>query len=174
MDSDGGPESGYRVTGIDLAALPKNPTGMCTIGTTVFLSTLHTDREILSYVHRMKPDIVAVDAPLMEKVRVREADRLLKKYGAMPPTMPSMKLLAERANHIVSQLDVQVIEVFPTASAKILGIYERNWRSMAEKIGVPARTKHELDAYLAAYTAHLFLLGRAELVGGDVVIPKVF
>ncbi|KAA0002125.1 MAG: DUF429 domain-containing protein [Thermoplasmata archaeon] len=174
MDFDGRPEPPHRVMGIDLAALPKNPTGLCTIGKTISLSTVYGDQEILSYVHRMAPDMVAVDAPLMEEIRVREADRLLKKYGAMPPTMPSMALLTERARRIVTRLKAPVIEVFPTASAKILGIYEKNWRSMAEKIGIPAQNKHELDAYLAAYTAYLFTIGKAEKVGGAVVIPKVF
>jgi len=160
--------------GIDLAALPKNPTGVCTIGETISLSTVYGDREIFSYVHRMAPDMVAVDAPLMKTIRVREADRLLKKYGAMPPTMSSMALLTKRAQRIVAQLKIPVIEVFPTASAKILGIYEKNWRSTADKIGVPAKNKHELDAYLAAYTAYLFTIGKTEKIGGAVVIPKVF
>ncbi len=170
------PKINYRVMGIDLAALPKNPTGVCIIGDDIFLFTFHNDEEILTAINEAKPKIVAIDAPLMKKIRIREADIVLKKYGAMPPTMPSMKLLVKRAGKIVEEIDAEVIEVFPTATAKILGIYEKDWRKMAEKIGVKARNKHELDAYLAAYTAYLYIEGKTERVGEKekVIVPKVF
>ncbi len=170
------PKIDYRVMGIDLAALPKNPTGVCIMGDNIFLFTLYKDEEILTAINEAKPRIVAIDAPLMKKIMVREADIALKKYGAMPPTMPSMKMLVKRASKIVKEIDAEVIEVFPTATAKILGIYEKDWCKMAEKIGIKARNKHEIDAYLAAYTAYLYIQGKTEEVGGEekVVVPKVF
>ena len=141
--------------------------------------TVYDDREIVKFVNESKPRIVAIDAPLMKevkKVKIRNADRVLKKYGAMAPTMPSMTMLAKRANNLVKKLNARVIEVFPTASAKILGIHDRNYKKMAEKVGINIVNKHELDAYLAAYTAHLYLLGKAEKVGKNdkIIIPKVF
>ena len=164
-----------RIVGIDLAALPKNPTGICIVrAKNTELFTLHEDDEILAVIRTEKPQIVAIDAPLMDEVRVREADRQLKKYGAMPPTMPSMRKLVERARQLVEKINCSVIEVFPTATAKILGVYSKNWREMAEKLRIKARNKHELDAYLAAYTAYLYLHGRAREVGEKekIVIPK--
>lgn len=169
------PESDIRIIGIDLAALPKNPTGICIVkGKNTELFTVHEDDEILAVIRKEKPQIVAIDAPLMNEVRVREADRQLKKYGAMPPTMPSMRQLVERAKQLVKKINYPVIEVFPTATAKILGVYSKNWREMAEKLDIEAKSKHELDAYLAAYTAYLYLHGKAKEVGEKekIVIPE--
>jgi predicted nuclease with RNAse H fold len=170
------PKIGYTVAGIDLAALPRNPTGICIMGDDIFLLTLYKDEEILAAINEVKPKIVAIDAPLMKKIRIREADKILKKYGAMPPTMLSMRMLVKRASEIVEEIEAEVIEVFPTATAKILGIYEKDWHRMAEKIDIKAKNKHELDAYLAAYTAYLHIEGKTEEVGKKekVIVPKVF
>lgn len=162
--------------GIDLAALPENPTGICIFGEELRLFTLYRDEDIIARVNNENPDIVAIDAPLMSKIMMRKADKILKKYGAMPPTMHSMKKLTKRAMKIVEKMNANIIEVFPTATAKIIGIYDRDYKKMAEKLGIKVRNKHEVDAYLAAYTAHLYLQGKAEEVGGKrkVIIPKVF
>ncbi|MBC7128444.1 MAG: DUF429 domain-containing protein [Thermoplasmatales archaeon] len=163
-----------KIVGLDLAALPKNESGVCILKEKPEFFIFYEDEEILSFFKNFEPDIVAIDAPLMEEIRIRKADLLLKKYGAMPPTMQGMKILTKRANKLVKKLNCRVIEVFPTATAKIIGIYDKNWRSMAEKLGINIKSKHELDAYLAAYTAHLYLIGEAEEVGDEekVVIPK--
>ncbi len=169
------PKPDFRIIGIDLAALPKNPTGICILKEgSIKLFTVHEDEEIVGIIRKEKPQIVAIDAPLMNEIRVREADKQLKKYGAMPPTMPSMKKLVERARQLIEKIDSPIIEVFPTATAKILKIYSKNWRETAEKLAVEAKNKHEVDAYLAAYTAYLYLQGKAKEVGGKekVVIPK--
>lgn len=166
------------IIGIDLAALPKNPTGICIFynANNIFFYTLYKDEEIINFVNERKPDIVAIDAPLMKKIMVRKADKILKKYGAMPPTMKSMAMLTKRAMKIVEKLNAKIIEVFPTATAKIIGIYNKNYKKMAEKMKIEVRNKHELDAYLAAYTAYLYLKGEAEEIGGKrkVIIPKIF
>lgn len=169
-------ERGHKIAGIDLAGLQKNKSGVCIFDKEILLLTLYEDEEIIKTVNEFSPEIVAIDAPIMKKIRVRKADKILKKYGAMPPTMPSMRILTERARKIVDSIKSEVIEVFPTASAKIIGVYNKNWRKMAEKFGINAKNKHELDAYIACYTAYLYLNGRAEKVGGKrkVVIPKVF
>jgi len=166
-----------KCLGIDLSALPKNKTAICILSkeSVEFLS-FYEDDEIVRFVNSSSPDIVAIDAPLMKRIMVRKADRLLKKYGALPPTMKSMAKLAKRAMKLVEKFDAKVIEAFPTATAKILGIYERDYKAVAEKLGIKVKDKHELDAYLAAYTAYLYLQGKAEEIGGKrkVVIPKVF
>ncbi|MEM2935542.1 MAG: DUF429 domain-containing protein [Candidatus Thermoplasmatota archaeon] len=163
-----------KIAGLDLAALPKNKSGLCILKEKPEFFILYSDEEILSFFENVKPDIVGIDAPIMDEVKVRKADLLLKKYGAMPPTMQGMKILTERASKLVKKLNCKVIEVFPTATAKIIGIYDKNWQRMTEKLGINAKSKHELDAYLAAYTAYLYLIGEAEEVGDEekVIIPK--
>lgn len=164
------------IVGIDLAAKKKNPTGICLFNSKneYELLTLYEDDEIIEFVNNAKPILIAIDAPLMEKIRVREADIILKKYGAMPPTMQGMKELTKRANRIVKKLNGIVIEVFSTASAKILGIYDRDYKKMMNKLKIKAKNKHELDAYLAAYTAYLYLNDMAIEIGGKekIIIPK--
>ncbi|HEC93455.1 MAG TPA: DUF429 domain-containing protein [Candidatus Atribacteria bacterium] len=164
----------YKIIGIDLSALPKNPTGVCILKDGIRLFTLYKNEEIISCIKEEMPDITAIDAPLMKKIMIRKADKILKKYGAMPPTMPSMKKLTKRAMKIVMEINARVIEVFPTATAKIIGVYDKDYKKMAEKLGIKARNKHEVDAYLAAYTAYLYLQGKTEEVGGKrkVVIPN--
>ena len=165
------------IAGIDLAAKPKNATGIC-----IFyepgnyeLFTLHDDEEIISLVNGIKAEVIGIDAPLMKKIRIREADKILKKYGAMPPTFPGMKKLCRRAMKIVEKLHGEIIEVFPTATAKILGIYDKDYRKMAEKLKIKVKNKHELDAYLAAYTVYLYKKGKGLAVGSEekIIIPKI-
>jgi len=169
-------EINFVIAGIDLAAKPKNPSGVCFFesASEYELFTLYTDEEIVEAVNERKANLIAIDAPLMEETRVRKADTILKKYGAMPPTMPGMRLLVERARELVKRLNGTVIEVFPTASAKILGVYDKDYRKMIEKIGIKAKNKHEVDAYIAAYTAYLYKKGLCEEVGEKekVIIPK--
>ena len=166
------------IAGIDLAAKQKNPTGVCFFKSVekYELFTLYGDDEIIEMMQEKEPSIIAIDAPLMKKVRIREADRLLKKYGAMPPTMPSMEMLTKRAMKIVEKLQrFKIVEVFPTASAKILGIYDKNYKKTASNLGIVVRNKHELDAYLAAYTAYLYMEGKAIEVGNKekIIIPRI-
>ncbi len=165
-----------KFAGIDLAAREKNPTGICIINDDLFLDTVYKDDEILEFIHSMTPNIVAIDAPIMANPRMRDADRELKKYGAMPPSMPSMAELSRRAWNLSKKIGVQVIEVFSTATAKIIGVYSRDYREMALKLQINAKNRHEVDAYLAAYTAKLWWNGRAVEVGSKekIIIPKTF
>ena len=169
-------EINFVIAGIDLAAKPKNPSGICLFESMdkYELFTLYSDEEIVDAVNEKNAEIIAIDAPLMEEIRIREADRMLKKYGAMPPTMPGMRLLVERAKKLVKMLNGVVIEVFPTASAKILGIYDKDYRKMVGKLNVEVKNKHELDAYIAAYTGYLYKKGLCEEVGNKekIIIPK--
>ncbi|MEA2053754.1 MAG: DUF429 domain-containing protein [Candidatus Thermoplasmatota archaeon] len=162
----------HKTVGIDLAGREKNPTGMCTInGKDVSFSTLYLDKDIIEYANDTAPDIISVDAPLMEgEIRIREGDKELKKYGAMPLTMPSMRELCLRGRRIVKSLNAQVIEVFPTASAKILGFYRKNYRETASILKIKVKNKHELDAYIAALTGILYLQGKT-VKAGEIVIP---
>ena len=166
-----------KFCGIDLAAKERNITGMAFIdGMLVKTFSLHTDDEIVKLVKRENPDTIAIDAPLTTDVN-RFADRYLRKYGAMSLKIPSMMLLAKRALTLVNKLrDYEIIEVFPTATAKILGFYRKNKMEMLsffswlkiEDVG----NEHEVDAIIAAYTAYLYKMGKTENVDG-VIIPKI-
>jgi len=164
--------------------LEKNKTGFCILrNRTAETFIVHTDDEIVENVKKIKPDVVGVDAPLIYPPKIRKCDRLLKKYGAMPPTMKSMGVLSKRGFFLAKRLkDFNVIEVFPTGSAKILGIYSRDIEAMKNGLlnfGLvfenSISTKDEVDALLAALTGLLHLHELTEDVGdkeGVVTCPK--
>lgn len=141
--------------------------------------TLYSDEEILQACFGLKPDVVAIDAPIMEgEVRIRKADEMLREYGALPPTLPSMKCLTVRGSKLAARLRSRynVIEVFPTATAKILGVYNKDYRETSRMLRIDVRNKHELDAYLCCITGRMFIEGKTVTVGdeeGGVVIPKL-
>lgn len=165
------------IVGIDLAAKEKNPTGIAIMyGTRIKTITLFSDFEILDLFTRIKPRIIAMDAPLTLKDRY--AEKYLKKYGAMSLKIPSMMLLAQRGLRLKERFEnagFKVIEVFPTATAKILGFYRKNKMEMLSYFKdfsiEGTRNKHEVDAIIAAYTAYLYLSGKCSTVDG-VVIPE--
>jgi hypothetical protein len=174
-----------NIIGIDLAGKPHNPTGICTLETesnSIFLKTIYSDEEILEEISIYAPDqtVIAIDAPLIKGniPKIRLADKLLKKYGAMPPTMQSMKSLSVRATDLVRRLEskgYKVIEVFPTATAKILRVYNKDYIKVSKALNIEAKNKHELDAYLCALTGKLFLQGKTIEVGdeeGKIILPK--
>ncbi len=165
-----------KFCGIDLAAKEKNITGIAFINERLVKTySTHRDEEILSIVRFENPDIVAMDAPLTTDTE-RFADKYLRKYGALSLKIPAMMLLARRAMKLASELeDYEVIEVFPTATAKILGFYRKNKMEMLPffshfKID-EVRNEHEVDAIIAAYTALLHKEGKTEEIDG-VIIPR--
>lgn len=166
------------VIGIDLAAKKSNPTGLCAKeDSKKFFKTVYTDEEVISFIKNYNPRVIAVDSPIMKgEPRVREADRLLYKYGAIPPTMQSMKLLTIRGSKLAEILSkkYEVIEIYPTATAKILGIYNKNYRKTASLLDIDIKNKHEFDAYLCCITAEYYLRGETIAVGdleGRIIIP---
>ncbi len=163
-----------RVAGIDLAGKEKNPTGVCVLNDEPQFFTFYKNEEIVEGVTKAFPTIVAIDAPLMEgEIRIRGADKKLKKYGAMPPTLNSMRELCVRGKTLAQRIPFPIIEVFPTASAKILGFYRKDYKKMASLLHVKVQNEHELDAYIAALTGLLYLKGKAVEIGKNekVVIP---
>lgn len=168
--------------GIDLAALPRNQTGVCLYdGERFEPGTLYEDEEILGYVREHNPRVTAIDAPLtMPRGRccwddtccgtrkTRECDRMLMKRGhrVFPTGFSFMKQLTLRGKSLKERLaGFEVIEVHPRTTMRILGP-----REFPE-----ARTEHERDACAAALTAFLYAKGECEELGdneGVVVIPR--
>ncbi len=168
--------------GIDLAALPRNQTGVClSDGERFEPGTLYSDEEILRYVREHEPRVVAIDAPLTlprgrccwddaccGPVKIRECDRMLiaRGYRVFPPGFSFMKQLTLRGKGLKERLtDFEVIEVHPRTTMRILGPREFPG----------ARTEHERDACAAALCAFLYARGKCEALGDDegvVVIPR--
>ncbi|OYT58239.1 hypothetical protein B6U71_04870 [Euryarchaeota archaeon ex4484_178] len=167
-----------KIAGIDLAAKEKNPTGIALMdGRRVKCLTLYTNLQIFSQIIEFQPSIVAIDAPLTLNVK-RYADKYLRKYGAMSLKIPSMMELARRGLEVKEYLEgkgYKVIEVFPTATAKILGFYSKDKMDMLsyfQEFGIEGgKNKHEVDALIAAYTGWLYALDKYRKIDG-VVIPE--
>ena len=172
--------------GIDLAAKSTRPTGVALLDDDTLIArtcTLYEDADVLSHVAGAR--LAAIDAPLSVDSG-RPCDRLLKKYGTMPLVLPPILALARRGIRIAKALRAaghDVIEVFPTATAKILGFFRPDklkmrvpLRRLGVKIVPQKVTIHELDAVLAAYTGLLYLRGLARPVGderGAIVVPSI-
>ena len=168
-----------KILGIDLAGKATNPTGICILkDDKIEFKTVYSDKQIQEISSKVKPDIIALDAPIMQgKPRIREADKILKKYGTFPPSLSSMKSLTLRGSKLATQLKTyyNVVEVFPTATAKILGIYSKDYRETAAKLDIKVKNKHELDAYFCCLTAKLSLEGKTVKIGdeeGKIIVPK--
>ncbi|MDY6985866.1 MAG: hypothetical protein SVE93_05645 [Candidatus Thermoplasmatota archaeon] len=135
-------------------------------------------KNLLIFILTRSCELFAIDAPLFfeTEIKTREADRTLKRYGAMPPEI--LKDLSLRGTALAKALineGKEVIEVFPTATSKILSVWEKDRRKTARKLGIKVRNKHELDAYLCALTGKLWVEDKAIAVGDDegkIVIPN--
>jgi predicted nuclease with RNAse H fold len=191
-----------KVVGIDLAGSPKRNTGICTLNKNhiTFCTILHTDREIMNYIGKENPTLIAIDAPLnlppgrksiedKNGEHFRPCDRELLRRGIrfFPITLGPMRLLTRRGIRLKRALKTRgyaVIEVYPGAAQDIWHTGRKQdglskLRKGLEKLGVKGLNKKmngdELDAVTAALVGQLFLRGKAEVLGnfkqGAIVIP---
>lgn len=179
------------IMGIDLAANPKNPTGIASLkNKKIKTSIAFTDKDIMQKIDQCKPNLIAIDAPLsLPKEGIyRKADReMIKKgYRVFPPVFPSMKTLTLRAIALVNILakkGYKIIEVHPTSTRKALEMPLKEWREIEQifaTIGLKREndkvnlTHHEIDAITAVLTAYLYLENQTELIGdeeGYIIVP---
>ncbi len=163
--------------GIDPAARERNITGIAIINEgRIEIYSAHRDDEIIKKIEKYEPSIVAIDAPM--SLEDRNVDIYLRKYGALSLKIPAMQELAKRGMRIKRILEnkYKVIEVFPTATAKILGFYDMKKKNMLSYFGekfdiAKVRNEHEVDAIIAAYTAFLYAKGECVEMEG-VVFPR--
>ena len=160
------------ICGIDLAGVESRPTGICILNQTSSFYTLYTNEEILSLVNEVTPSITALDAPLsFHGEHFRDGDlELRKEYPILPLTFKGMQKLSQRGIALKSLFSCTVIEVYPHASKKILGITAPE---DLEKYGFTTfpSTIHELDAAAAALTAQCYLQGKYRECGkNDIII----
>lgn len=160
-----------NVLGIDLAGKEDNATGYCCLDTSsgdLNTEIVHKDREIIDKVRGVQPRVIAIDAPfeLPESGQYRDSDRKLQSRGYQPlsPVFPGMRVLVKRAQGLIKKLkeeenNYEIIEVFPRASEKILGL-ERDDNA----------NEDEYDALLCALTARDYLTGNYEDLSG-IILP---
>jgi predicted nuclease with RNAse H fold len=191
-----------KVVGIDLAGSPKRNTGICTLkkDNITFCTIVHTDQEIIDYVEKENPTLIAVDAPLnlppgrksiedKNGEHFRPCDRELLRRGIpfFPITLGPMRLLTERGIRLKKALTphgYSVIEVYPGAAQDIWHTGRKQaglskLRKGLQKLGVKGLNRKmngdELDAITAALVGQLFLRGKAEVLGnfkrGAIIIP---
>jgi hypothetical protein len=190
------------VVGIDLAGSPKRNTGICTLkkDNITFCTVVNTDQEIINYIEKEDPTLIAIDAPLnlppgrksMEDKNgehFRPCDRELLRRGIrfFPITLGPMRLLTERGIRLkrgLTRRGYAVIEVYPGAAQDIWHTGRKQeglskLRKGLEKLGVNGLNKKmngdELDAITAALVGQFFLHGKAEVLGdfkrGAILIP---
>jgi len=182
--------------GIDLSAKPENPSGWAKLvklseNFRIDTRLLYRDEEIISHTLKFCPLIVAIDAPLSlpkPNVHFRKAEIELRKLGvsALPLSFRSIQTLSIRGYTLAENLrsrGIKVIEVYPNATRSILSLPSKKAEFRVQhlqKLGLETRKKylthHEVDAILSAYTAWLYVNGKAEKLGnegeGEIVIPK--
>ena len=180
------------IIGIDLAGMPKNPTGWALWKNKV-ISTCHLyeNKEILEQLTKIKPVLVAIDAPLSlpKEGAMRKADREMYRrgYPVFPPRFSAMKKLTLRARKITQQIkreELHIIEVHPTSTRKALKMPAKDWKEIQSiflQLGLEGDLKtrvltpHEIDAVTAALTGYLYLQRKTQLIGneeeGYIVVP---
>jgi len=191
-----------RSLGVDLAGSEKRKTGICILNENLYARTfiIFSDKELLSVIKKVKPDIVAIDAPLsIPKGRkdiddkrgphFRECDLMLRKLGIrfFPVTLGPMRILTKRGISLknrIEKMGYKVIEVFPGGAQDVLGIPRktkglRKLREGLTMLGIKGIKKDasgdELDAITAAYVGLLYLKGKVTLlkgIDGCIVIPR--
>lgn len=177
-----------KTIGIGPAGRPTNPSGLAMLsGRTFKTQLIHSDRQIIDLCVQERPTLVAVDAPLSLPARgnLRNADVALIKRGlrVFPPTFAGMLSLTKRGIRLAKKLrarKIRVIEIHPRTSGIVLfKTPDRNqWVIKLRKRGFRfegGKSRHEIDAALAAFTGALHLQGKTEEIGdtneGTIVIP---
>jgi predicted nuclease with RNAse H fold len=189
------------ILGIDLGGVEHRPTGVCVLRRSrAKTSLLYKDAEILDLVKKVKPSLVAIDAPLtlppgrrsMEERtdrHLRPADEELRRRRIpfFPITLGPMRALTVRGIGLkgkIRRLGFRAVEIYPGGAQDIWRIprARRNLRGLRrglEKLGVQGLRRdasdHELDAATGALVGKLFLQRKAEVYGdfksGAILMP---
>jgi predicted nuclease with RNAse H fold len=203
LPMDSHKRNNFKVVGIDLAGSPKRSTGICTLerNNLILCSVIYTNQEILNYVEKTNPVLIAIDAPLnlppgrksiedKNGEHFRPCDRELLRRGIrfFPITLGPMRLLTERGILLKRSLisrGYSVVEVYPGAAQDIWKIGRKQdglsrLRKGLQRLGVKGLRQKmsgdELDAVTAALVGQWFLRGKAEVLGnfsrGAIIIPS--
>ena len=189
------------VVGLDLAGVESRPTGLCILAHMKAQTCLvYADEEILKCIVDIKPELIAIDAPLSlpsgresidqrTDVHLRECDKELLRKGIkfFPVTLGPMRKLTSRGMNLKRALEnrrLRVIEVYPGGAQDILGVPRKQrglekLRAGLKKLGVQGLSSrmsdHELDAITCALVAKLMLDGKTVAYGASeqtIIMPK--
>lgn len=170
-----------KILGIDLAASQRKRTGLCLLGENLKAEcfSLFSDKEILDFIKKEKPNLLAIDAPLFSsKKPFRKAERDLLDLGirVLPLELPGMKRLNRRARRLKRLLGkkIKIIEVYPQATKEILG---KNFRKFKIKILNKKLSQDEFDALVSALTGYFYLKRKFFAIGnkkeGEIILPSL-
>ena len=165
-----------KSVGIDLAGLPKNPTGLAVMNGDVSTKIVHDNGEIISFVEAQNPDIVVFDAPLSFPTRgyFRSCEVELKKEGYNPlsPLFRGMRPLVERAIKLSIEFRSRGFDVYETSASIIRKILVVDDKFVRERY--PHATKDEIDAILCALVGKLHLEKKTKVYGREkFILPKI-
>ena len=172
-----------KVLGIDLAGVETRPTGFCILDKKLNAETcvVYTDKEIIQKISRIKPGVIAIDAPLAlpkgrkslkerNNIHLRECDKQLLRMGIkfFPITLGPMRKLTERGIKLRKFLEkrFKVIETYPGAAQDILKIPRKQkgiekLKKGLMKLGIRGMknsiSNDELDAVTCALVGKLYL-----------------
>lgn len=193
-----------KIVGIDLAGVETRPSGFCVLDEKMNTEThiLYSDKEIIKEVERIRPRVVAVDAPLSmpkgrtslkrrSKIHLRECDRelLRMKIKFFPITLGPMRKLTERGIKLKKILEwkgFSVIEVYPGGAQDVLKIKRKQnglekLKSGLKNIGVKnlrdCMSGDELDAMTCAVVGKFYVENNFTALGvpeeGLIIMPKI-
>ena len=161
----------------------------------------HSDREILEFVQKEKPALVAVDAPLHlppgrrsiddrngRHLRACDEDLRRRHIPFFPITLGPMRVLTVRGMRLKKRMErmgLRVVEIYPGGAQDVWRIPRakrvrsgllRGLRRLG-LLGLRAdATNDELDAASGALVGQLFLRGKGEVLGdfrrGAIILPK--
>ncbi|MGC1120893.1 MAG: hypothetical protein WBA22_07340 [Candidatus Methanofastidiosia archaeon] len=163
------------IAGIDLAGVESRPTGLCILNTRAHFYTVFSDTEIFTILGQNKITLAAIDAPLSFRGEpFRDGDRELRAhFPILPLTFKGMQSLTRRGMTLKNRLTCPVIEVYPHAAKKILGITRAEDLASYRIDEVPS-SPHELDAAVAALTGKFYLQGQYTAYGEQdmIIVPR--
>ena len=192
----------FSVIGIDLAGVPRRPTGICFLdGRKARTCLVYPDEEILDAVKREKPGLITIDAPLTlppgrtsihqkngEHFRPCDLELRKRKIPFFPITLGPMRVLTERGIRLkidIERLGFTAVEIYPGGAQDIWKIprakhSKERLREGLRRLGIKGLredcSSHELDAATAALVGLFYLMGKAEVYGdfssGAIVMPS--
>lgn len=183
-----------RFVGIDLAGVENRPTGFCVIDEQLNTETriIYKDIEIIEKISKIKPKIVAIDAPLAlpkgrkslhrkSNIHLRKCDKQLLRMRIkfFPITLGPMRKLTKRGMKIRKSLEnngFKVIETYPGAAQDLLKIERKQkgvekLRKSLMKFGFKGDidkeniTDHELDAITCAFVGKMYVEKKSVAIG---------
>jgi predicted nuclease with RNAse H fold len=170
-----------RLIGIDLAARTTNVSGIATYEDgRIRTYSVYSDENILEIIKNFKPDVVAIDAPLVvvdKPFRSAEKEMQQLGYKLLPLNMPDMLDLAKRASSIKYAVEniTKLIECHSSSTKKALNVNNTKELKNVKFLNI-VKNEHESDAIFAVVTALFFKENNYDSFGDDeegyIIIPK--